>query len=149
MQQRLESPQQFQIASKSAPSDPAQDEAKPVEYDDGLLATGLPIMISAIGVALAVAVATFFTNGEALFAVVISIAYAAVFFGVPAIMARLRSRHDTRWKPLPPHARDHIVSIYTGFMKRHEAILQMVIVPVGVAFAFAGFSLIWVLVRPG
>lgn len=148
MQQRLESPQQFLVASEPAENLTAQD-TEPVEYDDGLLATGVPIMISAIWLALAIAAATFFTSGEALFAVVISIAYTAVFFGVPALMARLRSRHDNRWKPRPPHTRDRVVSIYTGTMKRHEAVLQMVVVPVGVAFAFAGFGLIWMLVRPG
>ena len=68
MQQKIESPQQFLVASK-----PIQDVGTPGEephdYDDGLLAIGGPIMITAIGAALAIAAATFFESGEALFAV--------------------------------------------------------------------------------
>lgn len=148
MQQKIESPQQFLVASKPAKRAIAGSTEEPHDYDDGLLATGGPIMIAAIGVALAIAAATFFASGEALFAVAICVVYTAVFFGVPLLLTRIRSGRDGRWQRETPHRRDHLVSIYTGVMKRHEAVLQMVIVPVGVSFAFAAFGLIWILSRP-
>lgn len=147
MQQKIESPQQFIIAPE--PTEKAVTKtAEPHDYDDGLLATGGPIMISAMGLALLIAATTFFASGEALFAVVISVFYVAIFFGLPGLMARIRSGQDTRWQPDTPRKRDYLVQTYTGIMKRHEAVMQMVIVPIGVAFAFAGFSLIWILARP-
>lgn len=145
MQQKIEFPQQLVAGAKVAPK-PARGE--PDDYDDGLLATGGPIMIGAIGVALAIAAMTFVASGEALFAVAICVVYTAMFFGVPIMMLRMRSGHDARWQRDTPHKRKPVVTTYTGLIGRREAIVQMVIVPVGVSFAFGAFALIWVLARP-
>lgn len=147
MQQKVESPQQLVAGSKPL-ADVVSPDTEPLDYDDGLLAVGGPIMAIAMGFALAAAGATFFAKGEALFAIVICIVYTVMFFGVPVMMTRIRSGHDARWCRDTPERRNHLVAIHTGLMRRHEAVLQMVIVPVGVSFAFAAFGLIWVLSRP-
>lgn len=147
MQQKIESPQQ--LASGSKPLAEVVAAATDLgDYDDGLLAAGGPIMAVAIGFALVAAGVTFFASGEALFAVVICAVYVVMFFGLPALMARIRSGRDTRWKRDTPERRNPLVAINTGVMRRYEAVLQIVIVPVGVSFAFAAFGLIWVLSRP-
>lgn len=147
MQQKVESPQQLVAGSKPL-AEVVASVAEPLDYDDGLLATGGPIMAVAMVLALATAGATFFASGETLFVIVICVGYLAVFFGVPALMAHIRTGHDTRWRRDTPERRSHLVSINTGVMRRREAVLQMVIVPVGVSFAFAAFGLIWILSRP-
>ena len=145
MQQKVELSKQFQVSSKDA-SGASGTSTELYDYDDGLLATGGPIMIAAIAVALGIAATTFLASGEALFAVIISGFYTVMFFGIPAVMSRIRYGHDTRWQRA--HRRVDQVSILTGIMGRREAVLQMVMVPIGVAFAFAAFSTIWVLARP-
>ena len=147
MQQKIEVPQHFQAASKLAP-EPDTDTSEPDDYDDGLLATAGRIMIAAIGTALGIAALTFLASGEALFAVIISGAYAVVFFSIPTLLARIRTHHDARWRGDTWHRKHHLVSTFTGSMRRHEAVLQIVTVFVGVAFAFAAFSTIWLTVRP-
>ncbi len=147
MQQKVELTREFRAASKIVPEAPAE-AAEPDDHDDGLLATGGPIMFAAMGAALAIAAVTFLTSGEALFAVVISGVYTVIFFGIPVLMSRIRTGHDTRWRQETPHRKHHLVATFTGIMGRREAVLQMVIVPIGVAFAFAAFSMIWYLARP-
>lgn len=119
-----------------------------IEQDDGLLGTAGPIMMMAYGVAFTTAVLTFMGNGEALIAVAISIGFAVMFFTVPLLMMRVRARHDTRWRPPERGSRSDSVDTYTGPMGRASAVVHMVIVPLAVAFAFIGFAVIWVLVRP-
>lgn len=119
-----------------------------IEQDDGLLATAGPIMMMAYAVAFTAAVLTFMGSGEALIAVTISIGFAVMFFTVPLLMMRVRARHDTRWRPPARGGRSDSVDTYTGPMDRASAVVHMVIVPLAVAFAFIGFAVIWVLVRP-
>lgn len=147
MQQKIESPQQLVTGSEPLAKTVAP-VTEPLDYDDGLLAAGGPIMAIAIAFALAAAGTTFFASGETLFVVVICVVYTVMFFGVPAVMTRIRAGRDTRWQRDTPERRNHLVMIHTGVMRRHEAVLQMVIVPVGVSFAFAAFGLIWILSRP-
>jgi hypothetical protein len=118
-----------------------------IERDDGLLADAGPIMIAAYGLVLAVAVLTFKGSGEALLAVAVCFTFAIVFFGVPLAMMRTRARYDARWQQ-GAGRRPDTVDTYTGGVKRAEAVVQMVIVPVVVSIAFAGFAAIWVLSRP-
>lgn len=145
MQQKIESPEKFLIAAKP---DATPVASGPVDYDDGLLSTAGPVMIVNMGAALVILALTFLASGEALFAILISSAYVAMFFGLPVIMTRMRNRHDTRWTPNVPQRSQHVVTVFTGTIKRHEAVAQMLIVPLGLTFAFASFGLIWVLVRP-
>lgn len=134
------------IARHSDRAGPRQEVA--VDYDDGLLGAAAPIMISAYGLALFIAVLTFIGSGEALLAVGISAVYGVMYFGIPVLMTRIRNSHDERWRANGPERVSDRVAIYGGTIRRHEAILQIVIVPVCVAFAFAAFATIWILVRP-
>lgn len=117
------------------------------DEDDGLLATAAPIMIGAYLMALAVVTTTFWSSGETLLSLAICFVYGVMFFGVPIAMAKVR-KHDARWLPDGPKRTADLVEIQTGSIRRHEALVQMVIVPVCVAFAFTGFAIVWVAVRP-
>lgn len=105
-------------------------------------------MILAYGLALGIATFTFWQGGYALLSIFICSVYMVMFFGVPVVMARIRNRHDTRWYAANPEAHGDRVSIFGGSIGRTEALLQMVIVPLAVAFAFAAFAVIWLAVRP-
>ena len=146
MQQKIEAPETFLVTAKVEPNTTA--ESDPADYDDGLLATSGPIMIASMAAGMCMVALTFLASGEAMFAVVISFAWIVVFFGLPIIMSRMRNRYDGRWCRDVPERRQQLVAVFTGTMKRHEAIAQMIVVPVGIMFAFGSFGLIWVLVRP-
>ncbi len=146
MQQKVELSKK-QVSPKDA-SGASGTSTEPDDYDDGLLATGGPIMVAAIAIALGIAATTFLASGEALFAVVISGFYMIMFFGIPSVLWRIRNGRDTRWQQARQHRSVDQVSILTGIMGRREAVLQVVMVPIGVAFAFAAFSTIWMLARP-
>jgi hypothetical protein len=124
------------------------DEIAEADYDDGLLRAAMPIMIAAYGAALAIASFTFWHSGETLLSLAICVAYAAMFFGVPVVMARIRNTRDVRWSPRHPESRSHRVTVFSGSIERSEALLQMVIVPLAVAFAFAAFAVIWLSLHP-
>lgn len=117
-------------------------EAKVVP-DDGLLRVAGPLMGALYAVALGAAVLTFRGSGEALFAAVISIGFAVVYFTVPILMVRVRARHDARWRRPGRHDATDRIQTFTGDLKRWEAVLQVVIVPAAVAFGFVAFGLIW------
>jgi hypothetical protein len=80
------------------------DREGAVDYDDGLLAVAGPIMISAYAGALTIASFTFFGSGDALFAVVISVAFAVMYFMLPLLMRRVRNVRDRRWDREMLHA---------------------------------------------
>ncbi|MCL4765695.1 MAG: hypothetical protein KJZ80_05650 [Hyphomicrobiaceae bacterium] len=147
MQQKIDVHDMMRVAAKADPRT-AIGETEPDDYDDGLLAAGGPIIVASAVAALGIATMTFLASGEALFAIAICVVYTAMFFGVPLTMTRIRAGRDERWRGDTPHRRHQAVATFTGAIRRHEAVMQMVIVPVGVAFAFAAFSVIWLLTRP-
>ncbi len=116
--------------------------------DDGLLATAVPIMLVAYGVGLGIVALSLAGSGAALFAILISAGYGAVYFGVPLAMARMRSAYTPLPLAVDARRRPDQVSVFTGLIGRGEAVLQMVIVPLAVAAALAGFSIIWLAVQP-
>ncbi|MEZ5850971.1 MAG: hypothetical protein R3D68_10035 [Hyphomicrobiaceae bacterium] len=118
------------------------------DYDDGLLRTAVPVMMTAYGAAMAIAAFTFWQSGAALLAIAICVVYMAMFFGVPVLMSRIRNKHDVRWSQSHPQRRAERVVVFGGALGRTEALLQMVIVPLAVAFAFAAFATIWLSVSP-
>ena len=83
---------------------------------------------------------TFWMSANALFMVVISTVYAAVFFGVPYAMSRqVRNRPDTT-KSLFAFLREPFATL-NGVMSGAEALLQVVLVPLcltcgGIAIGF-------------
>lgn len=148
MQQRTQSAE-IEAATTTGSRPPTRRrEAVATDYDDGLLATGIPIMVAAYTAALVIVAATFMASGAALFAIAICAVYGVMYFGVPLLMLRVRSSHDDRWRPATPERTADRVYIFGGAIRRHEAIVQMVLVPLGVVLAFSAFSLIWIFVRP-
>lgn len=129
-------------AAPSLESEPVDREGA-VDYDDGLLAVAGPIMAGAYAGALAIAALTFFGSGDAMFAVVISVGFAAMYFTLPMFMRRVRGKHDQRWHPDADHKTSPMVDLWTGRVRRWEAIAQIVSVPLAVLFGFAAFSVIW------
>ena len=133
------------IGHNAAPSleNERADREVAVDYDDGLLAVAGPIMIGAYAGALSIAALTFIGNGDAMFAVAISIGFAVMYFALPVVMRRVRSRHDQRWQPDAGHKKSQMVDLWTGPIRRWEGIAQIVSVPLAVLFGFAAFSVIW------
>lgn len=114
-----------------------------IEHDDGLLHVAVPIMVAAYGAAIGIAALTFIGSRETYLSLGICVAYMAMYFGIPVMMARIRSAHDSRWigpKSVRP-SKD--VEVFSGPIGRIEALLQMVIVPLSVTLAFAAFAIIW------
>jgi hypothetical protein len=121
------------------------DREVAADYDDGLLAVAGPIMIGAYAGALSVAAFTFFGSADALFAVVLSVAFAVMYFTLPLLMRRIRKARDGRWDRDALHATSPTVDLWTGPIRRWEGIAQIVAVPFAVLFGFAAFALIWTL----
>ena len=135
------------IGHNAAPSLESEraDREGAVDYDDGLLAVAGPIMLGAYAGALAIAALTFLGSGDAMFAVVISIGFAAMYFSLPVLMRRVRGKHDHRWRVDADHKPSPLVDLWTGPVRRWEAVAQIVSVPLTVLFGFAAFALIWTL----
>ncbi len=122
--------------------------ASTVTQDDGLLATAVPVMLAAYGAALGVVALTLAGSGGALFAILISAGYGAVYFGIPLVMARMQLAGAPSRLTVRSHRPLDNIPVLTGLIGRREALLQMVIVPIAVAVAFTGFAIIWVIVKP-
>ncbi len=133
------------IGHNAAPSLETEraDREVAVDYDDGLLAVAGPIMVGAYACALSIAALTFFGNGDAMFAVAISIGFAVMYFALPVVMRRVRSKHDQRWHPDAGPRQSQMVDLWTGPIRRWEGVAQIVSVPLAVLFGFAAFSVIW------
>lgn len=132
-------------AARSLGSEQAGREKAVVDYDDGLLAVAGPIMMLCYAGALGIAAITFFGSGEALFGVIISVGFAVMYFTVPLVMRRVRGARDQRWQSDAARRAGAIVDLWTGPIRRWEAIVQIVSVPAAVLFGFAAFGLIWTL----
>jgi len=118
------------------------ENAEPSETDDGLLAVAGPIMASAYALLLAVAAVTFFRSGEAFFAVVISIVFAAIYFAIPMLFLRIRRTHDQRFHK-NEQAASSLVDVWTGPMRRSEAIVQIVSIPLAILLGFTLLAIRW------
>ena len=114
------------------------------------VATTLPAAVPAIAVAgyAGILVAfwlSFAGNVEAALAIAVSTAYAAMYFGVPYLMVRLAEKHDGA-----PH-RQSLHSFLsgefetiTGRIGGWAAVIQVVLVPVGLAFGALAIGMIYV-----
>ena len=120
--------------------DGARDE--PFEHDDGLLAVAGPVMVLSYVLLFAIAAVTFFSSGAALFAVVISIAFAVIYFAIPILFSRMRAARDQRWRK-DERATSPVVEVWTGSMRRWEAIVQIVSVPLAILMGFALLAIRW------
>lgn len=122
---------------------PVSDADENIEYDDGLLAVAGPIMIACYALLFAIAAYTFFGTGTALFSVGVSVLFAIVYFAIPMIMMKIRSTRDSRWRTQTSRASSADVEVWTGSLKRWEAILQIVSIPLAILMGFALLAIRW------
>ncbi len=135
---------------KPSPTDQTEQSADEVtdardvdlEYDDGLLAVAGPIMVVCYVLLLAIASVTFFSSGAAFFAVGISIVFAVVYFAIPIVFFRIRSTRDKRWLK-DDRATGPVVEVWTGSMRRWEAVVQIVAVPLAILMGFTLLAIRW------
>ena len=122
----------------------SRSNTTPADYDDGLLGQALPIIGVAYGSMFLLAAAIFWSDGSAFFAVMVSVGYAMMYFGVPILMGQTRRTHDGRWTAQDHRSNAQFVDTFTGPLKRWEALLQMVLIPIAVSITFIAFCIIWV-----
>jgi Flp pilus assembly protein TadB len=139
----LEKPFSSDAAAPSV-DEPESASDSPLEHDDGLLAVAGPIMVLCYVLFFAVASATFFGSGAALFAVVISMVFAAVFFAIPILFLRMRAARDQRWRR-GEQATSPVVDVCTGSMRRWEAIVQIISIPLTILMGFSLLAIRWAL----
>lgn len=111
-------------------------------HDDGLLAVAGPIMVLCYVLLFLDATLTFHGTGTALFAVVISIGFAIIFFAIPTIFTKTRAAHDQRWIK-DEQAKTLNVEVWTGTMRRWEAVVQIVSIPVAILIGFTLLCIRW------
>lgn len=133
-------PQQDPVAQ---PESSFGDQGEVFYRDDGLLRVAGPIMVVCYTLLFAVAAATFFSTGAALFAVGVSAAFAIVFFAIPILFLRTRAARDSRWRRDAANASRPEVEVWTGSLRRYEAIIQIVSIPVAVLIGFTLLSIGW------
>ena len=113
------------------------------EADDGLLRVAGPFVAVCYVIAFGAAWLTFRGSSEAWFPVAISICFAVMYFTVPIVLMKVRNRHDARWRSKEAERTGASIEINRGRLTRFEALTQMLIVPIAVAFAFLCFGVIW------
>lgn len=113
------------------------------DADDGLLRVAGPLMAVCYSIAFGAAWLTFRGSSAALFPVAISICFAVMYFTIPILLIKVRNRHDARWRSEEAERTSASIEIHTGRLTRFEALTQMLIVPIAVAFAFVCFGTIW------
>lgn len=119
----------------------ARDEVS--EYDDGLLAIAGPIMLLCYSLLFTIAAVTFISRKDALFAVVISVFFAVVLFAIPLLFLKIRAARDWRWRKDTDIATGPVVEIWTGSMRRWEAIVQIVSIPLAILMGFTLLAIRW------
>ena len=88
---------------------------------------------------------SFAGNVEAALAIAVSTAYAAMYFGVPYLMARMAEKHgDSPHRQSLPTFIDGEFETITGRIGGWAAVVQIVLVPVGLAFGAFAIGMIYV-----
>lgn len=128
-----------ELSADKPPS--ARDDV--IEYDDGLLAVAGPIMLICYSLLFTIAAFTFSGTGYALFAVVISVFFAVVYYAIPLLFLKIRAARDTRWRRDASAATSPIVETLTGSMRRWEAIVQIVSIPLAILMGFTLLAIRW------
>lgn len=139
----LEKPPPFDTVDRPA-DEPESAGDIPLEHDDGLLAVAGPIMVLCYVLFFTIASVTFFGSGAALFAVMISMVFAVVFFAIPILFLKTRATRDQRWCK-DEQATSPVVDVCTGSMRRWEAIVQIVSIPLAILMGFSLLAIRWAL----
>ena len=121
----------------------ASIEVEAADYDDGLLGVAGRVMVACYAAVFAIALFTFWRTGETLFAVAIGIGFALIYFGIPAVMMGVRSALDQRWQKDSDRRTSPIVDVWTGPIRRWEAIAQIISIPIAVLLGFAILAIVW------
>lgn len=119
----------------------AKDEVG--EFDDGLLTVAGPIMVICYSLLFTTAAFAFMGSGNSLFAVAISAAFAVVYFAIPILFLRIRAARDQRWHRDASVATNPVVEVWTGSIRRREAIAQIVSIPLAILMGFVLLSFRW------
>lgn len=90
---------------------------------------------------------TFGAHAHAAFMVAISTVYVVMYIGTPYVMARigekmLRERHGGRAAPSLRDFLDGAIATWTGPMSGWSAMIQVTLIPVGLAFATIGICIV-------
>lgn len=128
--------------SAHEPAHEADHLPDPTQTDDGLLAVAGPITAAAYALLFAVAAVTFFHSGGAFFAVVISIVFATIYFAIPMLLLKIRRTRDQRFHK-SDFAASSVVEVWTGPMRRWEAIVQIISIPLAVLLGFTLLAIRW------
>jgi hypothetical protein len=142
MSVRSRKPLLYEPGAPDSP-EPASNPEGAIYKDDGLLSVAGPVMIVCYGVMFGIAGLTFFGSGQALFVLSICAVFAFLYFAIPVTLLRIRAARDRRWMRDAVKARDPVVEVGTGSVRRWEAIIQIVSIPVAIVIGFALFALRW------
>lgn len=69
--------------------------------------------------------------------------FAAVFFAIPILFLRIRAARDRRWRKDGDIATSPVVETWTGSMRRWEAIVQIVSIPLAILMGFTLLAIRW------
>lgn len=130
--------EQFELKN----DEPASARDDVIEYDDGLLAVAGPIIIVCYSLLFTIAAFTFYSGGYSFFVVVISIFFAVVYYAIPVIFLKIRAARDPRWRR-DASAKSPTVDVWTGSMRRSEAIAQIVSIPLAILMGFILLAIRW------
>jgi hypothetical protein len=89
---------------------------------------------------------TFWSSGNALFMIAVSTTYGAVFFGVPAIMARMHPERPRAHSTVIQFLRGRFTTLY-GPVSGADALVQILIVPVAITVGAIAIGIIISLAR--
>lgn len=123
---------------------PAAGHNAPVYDTLPYAAFGIPV--GAAGAMMLAYWLTFGAYAHAAFMVAISTVYVAMYIGTPYVMARLgetllRERHGGRAAPTLREFLGGTIATWTGPMSGWSAMIQVTLIPVGLAFATIGICL--------
>jgi hypothetical protein len=124
-------------------NEPESEAEGELEYDDGLIAVAGPIMIACYLVLFLVAATAFHGTGTALLSVMLSATLGVVYFGIPLLLMQIRAGRDVRWRSDPSRAHSSEVDVWTGSMRRWEAIVQIVTIPLAIVMGFTLLAVRW------
>lgn len=113
---------------------------------DSLPYAAFGIPVGAAGAIMLAYWLTFGAYAHAAFMVAISTVYVVMYIGTPYVMARLgetmlRERHGGRQAPSLREFLDGAIATWTGPMSGWSAMIQVTLIPVGLAFATIGICL--------
>ena len=138
----LKTPPPIDQTEQSA-GEPASARDEACEYDDGLLAIAGPIILTCYALLFTIAAVTFFGSEEAFLSVQVSVFLAAVFFTIPVLFFRIRAKSDQRWRKNVDIATSPVVETWTGPLRRWEAVVQIVSIPLAILMGFTLLAIRW------